>query len=119
MRPVEGNESSTWRELRAVTKSLEAVAQYLANHRVRWFTDNQNVVRIIQVGSRKQKLQAEALSIFKTAVKYNISLEPEWIPREENEVADYISRIIDHDDWGLGQAIFDAIDKLWGPHTVD
>ena len=105
----EGNKSSAWRELRAVTKSL---AQYLANHRVRWFMDNQNVVRIIQVGSRKQKLQAEALSIFKTAVKYNISLEPEWIPREENEVADYISRIIDHDDWGLEQAIFDAIDKL-------
>ena len=40
-----------------------------------------------------QKLQADALSTFKTAVKYNISLEPEWIPRE-NEVTDYISRII-------------------------
>ena len=115
----EVRESSTWRELRAVTQSLEAVAHHLASHRVRWFTDNQNVVRIIQVGSRKGKLQQEAIKIFNMALRHGIILEPEWIPRGENLFADYLSRIVDHDDWGLSQQFFDLVDSAWGPHTVD
>ena len=70
----------------------------MINHRIRWFTDNQNVVRIIQVGSGKENLQAEALRIFELTVRYSIRLEPEWIPREQNQTADYISRIIDYDN---------------------
>ena len=31
----------------------------------------------------------------------SISLEMEWIPRSENEKSDYLSRIIDFDDWGI------------------
>ena len=49
----------------------------------------------------------------------NIRLEPEWIPRERNELADYISCIIDHDDWFLDPAVYAALDGLWSPHTVD
>ena len=49
----------------------------------------------------------------------NIHLKSEWIPRERNELADYISHIIDNDDWVLDPAIFAALDDLWGPHTVD
>ena len=115
----EAGESSTWRELRAVGEVLETVAPKMINHRIRWFTDNQNVVRIIQVGSGKENLQVEALRIFELTVRYSISLEPEWIPREQNQTADYISRIIDYDDWGIDPAVFDLIDSRWGPHTVD
>ena len=32
--------------------------------RVRWFTDSQNVVRILQVGSAKPHLQSEAVAVF-------------------------------------------------------
>ena len=35
--------------------SLETTAHKLSNMRVKWFTDNQNVARIIEVGSKKQK----------------------------------------------------------------
>ena len=34
-------------------------------------------------------------------------------------MADYISRIVDHDDWSLDPIMFKALDELWGPHTVD
>ena len=71
------------------------------------------------MGSKKPKLQTEALRIFRIAVKHSIRLEPEWIPREKNQVADYLSHLIDYDDWGLNQEIFDIIDDAWGPHTVD
>ena len=34
-------------------------------------------------------------------------------------VADYIGRIINHDDWMLNPLVFGELDALWGPHTVD
>ncbi len=83
----------------AVWRVIFSVASKLANTRVRWFTDNQNVARILQVGSRKPQLHAIALKVFALSVHFQIRLELEWIPRELNERADYLSRIIDYDDW--------------------
>ena len=94
-------QSSTWRELKAVRMVLELFQSKLKNERVRWFTDNQNVVRIVQYGSKKPSLQAEALGISSTCASNNIRIEPEWIPREQNDLADYYSRIVDYDDWML------------------
>ena len=83
--PQEAVRSSTWRELAAVWYVLVSVADSLANHRVRWFTDNQNVVRILQVGSKKPALHAVSRKIFILCIHNQIQLEPEWIPRELNE----------------------------------
>ena len=117
--PDEAKQSSTWRELRAVKMVLESFQSKLKHERVRWFTDNQNVVKIVQYGSTKPSLQAEALDIFSICVQGNIRLEPEWIPREQNELADYYSRIVDYDDWMLNPTIFTWFDTIWGPHTID
>ena len=86
----EALQSSTWRELTAVLRVLMAVAAKLMNFRVRWFTDNQNVARILLVGSKKPLLQAIVLKVFSLSVQYQIRLEPEWIPRDLNEKADYL-----------------------------
>ena len=115
----EAKQSSTWRELMAVYRVLLSVANKLHNTRVRWFTDNQNVARILEVGSRQGHLQEIALKVFSLAVHYHIHLEPEWIPRELNQQADYLSRIIEYDDWQLNPIMFAELDALWGPHTVD
>ena len=96
--PEEAQQSSTWRELVAVHRVLEAIARRQRNCRVRWFTDNQNVARLLLVGSRKEHLQLEVLKVFSLCVSHGIHLEPEWIPRKENELADYVSRIVDSDD---------------------
>ena len=37
----------------------------------------------------------------------------------QNALVDYISRIIDFDDWGVGLSVFYWLDDLWGPHVVD
>ena len=55
--------SSTWRELAAVARVLEAVVIKLANYRVKWLTDNENVACTISVGSRVPELQAVAIRI--------------------------------------------------------
>ena len=115
----EAGQSSTWRELTAVWRVLLSVAPKPTNTRVRWFTDNQNVARILQVGSKNLQLHAIALKVFALSVQYQIRLEPEWIPRELSKRADYLSRIIDHDDWLLNPLVFNHLDAIWGPHTVD
>jgi len=65
----EAQQSSMWRELRAVRLVLESFGPKLQNERVRWFTDNQNVVRIALCGSKKPILQQEALVIFEASVE--------------------------------------------------
>ena len=56
------------------------------------------MVRIVQHGSSNSDLQAEAFAIFSLCVKNHIRVEPEWIPREQNELGDYFSRQVDRDD---------------------
>ena len=60
--------SSTFREILAVKFVLLSLVNQLSGLTVNWFTDNQNVPRIISSGSSKELLQSEALSIFKVVL---------------------------------------------------
>ena len=115
----EAQQSSTWRELSAVLRVLMAVATKLANFRVRWFTDNQNVARILLVGSKKPLLHELAVKVFSLSVQNHIRVDPEWIPRDLNERADSLSRIVDYDDLMLSPVVFADIESVWGPHSMD
>ena len=112
-------QSSTWRELRAVRLVLESLVSKLSNKWVCWFTDNQNVYRVIMYGSKKPNLHAEALTIFSVSISNHIRIELEWIPQANNQLADYLSRIIHYDDWYVDISIFLYMEQMWGPHTVD
>ena len=86
---------------------LEATPSKLRNCRVRWFSDNRNVARLLQVGSHWQ------IDILVTV------LELEWIPHKENKLADYVSRTVDWDGWKLGPILFASLHNVCGPpHTV-
>ena len=98
---------------------LESLIPKLKNERIRWFSDNQNVVRIMEIGSKKPELQEEAFAIFSIAAQNLIRIKPQWIPRSENQQADYLSRLKDIDDWQIQPLIFSQLDGLWGPHTID
>lgn len=111
--------SSTWREVKAIELSIDSFKHLLRNISVTFFTDNQNAACIIKKGSKIPELQALALSIYSICVCHNISLYAQWIPREENEKADALSKIIDIDDWGISFAFFNFVDNMWGVHTID
>ena len=111
--------SSTFRELRVVRLVLESIADKLRHARVRWFTDNQNVVQILQVGSRKYDLQQEVVNVFNLTVQYQINLEPSWIPHDRNQYADYLSHIVDSNDWQLNPTVFTLLDSVYGLHSID
>lgn len=94
----ESQKSSTWRELLAIKFALEAFNSQLAGQRVRCFTDNQNVVRIVRVGSMVKELHDIALDIFLFTSQRRIHLDVNWLPRAQNSQADFVSKIIDFDD---------------------
>ncbi|CAC5381524.1 unnamed protein product [Mytilus coruscus] len=115
----ERSNSSTLKELSALKKVLLSLINIISGKKVKWFTDNQNVVSIVSKGSTKTILQNLALDIFSACLKYNVNIDIVWIPRTQNEKADFLSRIVDHDDWGISYYIFQLIESLWGPHEVD
>ncbi|XP_046351504.2 uncharacterized protein LOC124131993 isoform X2 [Haliotis rufescens] len=115
----EARQSSTWRELKAVHLTLLSFIPNLKSNRVMWCTDNTNVVSIVEKGSMKIHLQTLALHIFEICTKQSIQLYMQWIPRCDNQTADYLSRMIDYDDWGISKTIFQQIERKWGPHQTD
>ena len=111
--------SSTLRELLAVKYVISSFQSELRGKCVRHFSDNQSAVSILAIGSKRQHLHEVSLSIASLCAQNSIRLLPEWIPREENEQADAISKFIDSDDWQLDRQIFLELDSLWGPHSID
>ena len=60
-----------------------------------------------------------ARNIFNICIRSGICPEVQWIPRTMNQQADYISSLIDTDDWQITNDNFLFLDGRWGPHSVD
>ena len=67
----------------------------------------------------RSELHTIAVEIFQFCANNDIELELQWIPRTEIERADYISRIIDIDDWQISADCFKSLEECWGVHSVD
>ena len=98
---------------------MKSYVNILKGDTVKHRTDNQNVVRALSTGSKTDNLHAIVIDIFKLCIENNIQLFPEWIPRSLNQVADWISKDIDQDDYKLHPNLLATLDILWGPHTTD
>ena len=113
---------STFRELAAVQHALESFMNQISFSKVKILVDNQSAARILEVGSMKTELHTIAMEVFFLCLRNGITLEVEWIPREENEAADSASRMaamVDTDDWQLSPSFFSILDNKWGPMTID
>ena len=115
----EAAKSSTWRELKAIQFALSAFKALVRGKCVKWHSDSQGAVRVVEIGSPRAEFDSIALDIFYFCRTYNITLIPQWVPRELNACADAISHIVDFDDGYTTPAFFAHLDHLWGPHTVD
>lgn len=117
--PEESLQSSTFRELNTVDTTIVSLISKIRNRTVKLYTDNQNVVKIINSGSMKKSLHDIAINIFSICIQNQISLEFERIPRSENEVAYYFSKMYDYDDWSISDTVFQFFNNKWGPYDVD
>ena len=99
--------------------ALHSFLPLLVGSYTKWFSDSQTACKIIQVGSMRSELHTIAVEIFQFCANNDIELELQWIPRTEIERADYISRIIDIDDWQISADCFKSLEECWGVHSVD
>ena len=74
--------SSTFRELKAIYNSLIIFSRFLQGRQLKICSENQNSVSF------------------------------QWIPRSENEKADYLSRLVDPDDWSLNLQLFKILSNM-------
>ena len=113
--PISG---STYRELLALERCLLSLPR-LAGQKTRAFVDSRNLEYIWHTGSRLSHLNDIAKRIFWLCQRRGIRLAIEWIPREENQLADYMSKFFDGDYWQLHLRVFTELNDRWGPHTID
>lgn len=85
---------------------MKTFGDVLKNKFVKLYSDNQNVVRISQIGSMKPELQTLAFSIYTICLSKNIDFSVAWVPREQNVEADLVSKVFDFDDWAVSNHIF-------------
>jgi hypothetical protein len=43
----------------------------------------------------------------------NIKIKANWIPREQNKIADGLGQYSDCDNWGIDESVFQILDQLW------
>ena len=116
---VEKHRSSSWREAEALNRVLKSYGDVLKRKSVKLLSDNKNVKSILLNGSKRGDLQGIALQVNEFCMKNDICIYPEWIPRDQNQLADHLSRSHDCDDWSKSKYWFYYLDSIWGTHTVD
>lgn len=115
----QSTKSSTWRELCAVQKALSSYIHIAKGQRVAWFSNNQNVVSIIECGSKVRELQDLALDIFLLCSKNEVRLTP--YGSQGNRTLSLIRSVVInyYDDYTVKDEIFYYFNEMWGSHTVD
>jgi hypothetical protein len=104
--PYEALESSTFREMAAILKTLQSRAKalrMLTMTTLWWITDSENVSRIFRRGSGEIVLMRLALQVLEVALKLNLDLHPVWVSRNDPRLqkADDLSKNVNTDDWSV------------------
>ncbi len=70
-------------------------------------------------GSPRLKLNELARELVWFGLGHDITLNVEWVPREENALADELSKLIISDSAMLSRTFFQRLEQRWGNHTVE
>ena len=108
------------REMRAVSQALRSFRHKLQNRRINLYTDSQVVKCILAASTSRSTPLMDALrQVHYLSATLNLSLNPLWLPTEDNHLADALSRHRDSEDWALHPRVFQGLSRTWGPFTVD
>lgn len=112
--------SSNKREMLAVLYAVQSFRAWLRSTSVLIVTDNSTTQAVIN------KRRSYARDVNDLAITLHAQLEAQalyarasWAPGVTMTVADSLSRHFASAEWMLNPAVFRAIDRRWGPHTVD
>ena len=111
-------QSSSYRELLGIKLAVESFGPVFKHQEIHFCSDSQNALKILEKGSRKEYLHELAMAEFPASVKSSIKMQLHWVPRAENEQTDFLSRIIDTDDWQISDAFFQYVNSSWEPAVI-
>ena len=115
-----GNLSSNVRELLAILLSLKSLLHLLRNKDVQILTDNVTACAYVNLqGGPVHTLDIIAKNIWDLAIRNCIQIQAKHIAGGSNQVVDGLSRLPASYEWYLHPGVFQFIDKIHGPHTVD
>ena len=113
-------QSSNYRELTAVLRSIQSLLPFLKNQKVQILSDNITTCAFINFqGGQASHLDAVARQIWKVVVQNNIQISAKYLRGLDNVTADNLSRFDSHYNWKIHPGLFDYLDRLWGPHDID
>ena len=74
---------------------------------------------IINSCSMNLHLHKLTVDIFYSAKDNHVGMAKEWVPRTSNDKADYLSKIVDLDDWRVKDNYFQVVHSRWGICSID
>ena len=111
---------SNARELIAIIYFLASALPHVAGKTITLHTDNMNAAIIGTSGSNKPRLNSYAVLIANICTTNNINLHIVWIPRDINNIADFLSKTIDYEDYQITNLFYNSICTDFGcTPTVD
>ena len=114
------HQSSNMRELTAILMAVLSFRNNLRGRFVQILTDNITALAYVaNQGGPCGHLTQVARAIWTLAIEEDITLQIRHISGVANTEADRLSRIVDRYNWMLHPRVFHAIDRAFGPHTVD
>ena len=112
--------SSNFREILAVLLGLLAFLPQIKGKSVTILSDNVSAVCYINMqGGPAVELSRIATAIWSIALEQNIQLKAQHLKGVLNVQADTLSRPSSQYEWMLHQKVYNYLDVLWGPHTLD
>ena len=118
--PEVSRESSNYRELFAVYLALLSFRTSLTEKKVEILSDNITTVALInKFGSADKRLDALAQAIWSFAFQRNLMIAAHHISGVLNVESDALSRMTSRHEWCLHPAVFQQLDSMFGPHSID
>jgi hypothetical protein len=119
----EVGKSSTLREAIGVVRALETYIFHGVIHcgsTIRLKTDNLGLSMCWRRGSGVDDIHEQLILIDDLVREYDLTLDIVWVPREENQHADWLSKAMSNDRWSLNPEMFTWIEEQFGVrHSVD
>lgn len=112
--------SSNFRELLTILLALKSFRHVIKNKHIQILSDNITAIAYLNhMGGPGKDLTQLAQVIWAECLENNIMITARHLPGKNNIAADRLSRLNDKSEWRLHPQIFDMLDVMWGPHTVD
>lgn len=115
-----GHSHSNVREMWAVYMALVSFREDLTGKTIQIRSDNITTVAYLnKMGGSSLELNKIATDIWAEAINNRVSISCCHIAGKDNTGADSLSRLNDKFEWMLHPALFQLLDNMWGPHTID